>query len=152
MACLLLPVFLIGSLANADDVSIGDLVISNAHTLATPPGARTAAGFMVIRNNGTTADRLIGGQATFAEITEVHQVSSSGGVSKMQRVRGGLEIPAGGEVKLKSGGYHMMFMQIAQQLEPGAEVTMTLNFEKAGKVVVVLPVMALGSHNHSATN
>ena len=54
----------------------------------------------------------------------------------MRQLVDGLEIPAGGEVTLKPGGYHVMFMQLKDQLQPDAKKKVTLRFEKAGEIEV----------------
>ncbi len=147
---LFLSTVLLQATASAADYAIGDLTVANPHTRATPPGARTAAGYAVIRNDGDTADRLIGGSAVFATITEVHEMSMQGDVMKMQHLEAGLEIPAGAEVTLKPGGLHMMYMQINQQLMAGEQTTATFEFEKAGVVEVTMEIMALGEKSHGA--
>lgn len=130
----------LGGTAFAADVAVGDLVIADPHARATPPNAPVSAGYMVIRNTGQQADRLVAGSADFAGKVEVHEMAMDGGVMKMRPVTGGLEIPAGGEVELKPGGYHLMFMQLGEKLEEGATVKGRLVFEKAGEVEIEFPV------------
>jgi copper(I)-binding protein len=45
-------------------------------------------------------------------------------------------IPAGATVELKGGGYHVMFMNVKQQLKVGDHVNLTLQFEHAGNIAV----------------
>ena len=63
-----------------------------------------------------------------------------------------LEIPAGKSVELKPGGYHIMFMQLKQQLKAGDTVKGVLTFEKAGAMPVEFKVeaMAGGNSGHKA--
>ena len=63
-------------------------------------------------------------------------------VMTMRPVEGGLEIPAGATVELKPGGTHLMFMMVTEPFKEGGEVPVTLEFEKAGKVDLELPVDA----------
>lgn len=134
----------------------GPLVIESPSTRATPGGAKVAGGFMVIRNTGTTPDRLIAGTFPGAPRVEVHEMATVDGVMRMREVRGGIEIPAGGSVELRPGGYHMMFMDLSQQIRTGAPLRGTLVFEKAGTVAIdysVAPVGAPGpsaGHGHGA--
>jgi periplasmic copper chaperone A len=37
---------------------------------------------------------------------------------------------------LKTGSYHIMFMGLKRDLNAGDKVTITLTFEKAGKIVI----------------
>ncbi len=135
---------------------VGPLVIEAPWTRATPGGAKVAGGFMVIRNTGTTPDRLIGGTFPNAPRVEVHEMATVDGMMRMREVRGGLEIPAGGSVQLRPGGYHMMFMDLSEQIRTGAAQRGTLVFEKAGTVTIdynVAPVGApgpSGGHGHGA--
>lgn len=129
--------------ALAHEYTIGDLVIDHPVTRATPANAPVSGGYMVIRNTGDQADRLIGGSAPFAGMVEIHEMAMDGDVMKMRELDGGLEIPAGGEVMLKPGGYHVMFMQLNERLVEGAEYDGTLVFEKAGTVDVTFNVEGL---------
>jgi copper(I)-binding protein len=46
----------------------------------------------------------------------------------------GVDIPAGQFVELRSGSYHVMFVNLSKQLKVGDSVTLVLEFEKAGKI------------------
>ncbi|WP_083649313.1 copper chaperone PCu(A)C [Salaquimonas pukyongi] len=137
--------------AFADEYKLGPLEIDHPHARATMPGAPVSGGYLVIRNTGTEADRLIGGSAEFAGKTEIHQMKMENDIMKMREVEGGLEIPAGGEVILKPGGYHVMFMKLGEQLKEGEKRKVTLNFEKAGKIEVEFNVEVVkpGGLDHS---
>lgn len=51
-----------------------------------------------------------------------------------------LDIPAKAKVDLRPGSYHLMFIDLKAPLKVGDKVEVQLNFEKAGKVTVKLPV------------
>ena len=53
-----------------------------------------------------------------------------------------LDIPAGGKVELKPGGYHIMLIELTRELKAGDKVEITLTFEKAGDVKVTAEVRA----------
>ncbi len=137
---------------------VGTLVIEAPWTRATPGGAKVAGGFMTVRNTGTEPDRLIGGTFPGAPRVEVHEMAVIDGTMRMREVRGGIEIPAGGSVQLRPGGYHMMFMELTTPVRTGAPARGTLVFQKAGTVEIsydVAPVGAPGpsgatGHGHSA--
>jgi VCBS repeat-containing protein len=65
-----------------------------------------------------------------------------------------LDLPAGKAVELKPGGYHLMLMDLKQQLRAGESVPLTLLVEgKDGKretVAVQAVVKALGDPGHGA--
>ncbi len=50
------------------------------------------------------------------------------------------EIPAGGEIKLQSGGDHIMLFGITGTPKVGDVIPLTLQFEKAGTVPVRVEV------------
>jgi copper(I)-binding protein len=59
----------------------------------------------------------------------------------MRPLAGPLEIPAGATVEINPGGnMHLMFMSVKEPFKAGATVPLTLEFEKAGKVELALPV------------
>jgi periplasmic copper chaperone A len=136
---------LTGSLACAEDVKAGDLVISQAWSRATPNGAKIGAGYFTIENKGKAADRLIGVSGEISGRIELHEMSMNNGVMKMRAVDGGLAIDPGKTVKLAPGGYHLMIMDLKSPLKQGDKIPVTLEFEKAGKVAVTLDVQGVGA-------
>ena len=130
-------------------------------TYARASGAKAIAGaaFMMIENTGEEADRLIAAAAPdVSKRVELHTHKDMGdGVMKMMEVEEGFEIPAGGNHMLMRGGDHVMFMGLNAPLEQGDMLHVTLTFEKAGDVMVMIPVdlerqdghgMSHGSMNH----
>lgn len=120
----------------------GDLTISGAYTRAMLPQAKVGGGYMTIENKGSAPDRLVGGTTEAATTVQVHQMKMEGDMMKMGEVEGGLEIPAGGTVALTTGGdgYHLMLMGVGKPFKEGECVQLTLKFEKAGDVPVVLNI------------
>src|SRR5262249_26581146 len=131
--------------AHAEDVKVGDLVITQAWSRATPGGAKTGGGFLTIENKGSVADKLIGASADFAGKIEVHEMTMSDGVMKMRPVEGALTIDPGKTVKLAPGGLHLMMMDLKSPLKQGDRLPVTLQFDKAGKVAVTLDVQGVGA-------
>lgn len=123
---------------------IGDIVVEEPWSRATPGGARVAGGYLRIVNNGSEPDRLIGGTSDVAERFEVHSMEMRDGVARMAPVEGGLEIPPGETVELAPGGYHVMFMGLKRALREGETVAGTLVFERAGTLEVAYPIAAMG--------
>ncbi len=54
----------------------------------------------------------------------------------MRQLEDGLELPAGEEVSLEPGGYHVMLLELAQPIAEGDTIQVTLVFENAGEVQV----------------
>jgi len=144
-AALLSLALALPAVASAHEIKAGALVLEHPRTRATPTGAQVAGGFLTIKNTGSEADRLIGGSAAFAGMAQLHEMAMDGTVMKMRELPDGITIPAGGEVTLKPGGYHMMFMGLKQPLTQGQELEGTLVFEKAGTVKVEWDVESLGA-------
>ena len=106
-AAILISLMTIAS-AFAHDYKLENLDIMHPHARATLPNAPVSGGYMIIKNTGETADRLVSVSADFAGKSEIHEMSMEGDVMKMRPLADGLEIPAGGEVVLKPGGYHVV--------------------------------------------
>jgi copper(I)-binding protein len=124
---------------------LGDLTVTSPWTRATPGGAKIAGGYLKITNNGSSADRFVGAKSDVTDHVEIHEMSMSDGVMKMRPLPNGLEIKPGETIELKSGGYHLMFMDLKQPLKPGDSFKSTLQFEKAGSLDVNFIVRALGA-------
>jgi copper(I)-binding protein len=124
---------------------LGDLTVTSPWTRATPGGAKIAGGYLKITNNGAAADRFVGAKSDVSDRVEIHEMSMNDSVMKMRPLLNGLEIKPGETVELKSGGYHLMFMDLKQPLKPGDTFKATLQFEKAGPLEVNFNVNALGS-------
>lgn len=128
----------------AHEFKVGNLEIEHPWSRETPAGARVAGGYLVVKNSGDSPDRLISITSDISAKAELHQMAMKDGVMSMRQVDGGLEIPAGGTVALKAGGYHLMFIDLKRQPKKGETFPATLTFEKAGPVTVEFAVEGLG--------
>ena len=144
-AAALLASAVVAAPAWAQSYKVGSLEIEQPWTRATAPTAPTAGGYLKIVNKGTTADRLVSAKSAASAKVEIHEMKMEGSVMRMRELEKGLEIPAGGTVMLQPGGYHVMFMQLKEPFKEGAKIPVTLVFEKAGSVDVVLTVNAMGA-------
>jgi copper(I)-binding protein len=130
----------------AHEFRIGDLEIEHPWSRATPTGAKVAAGYLVIRNNGSTPDKLVSVTGEIAGMAEVHQMGvDDNGVMTMRPVEGGIVIPAGGKVVLSPDGYHIMFIGPKQPLVEGGKFPVSLTFTHAGTIGTFLHVLAIGA-------
>lgn len=146
----LLAALMLGSAAVAHEYNVGALQIDHPYIPAPFAGAKSAAGYMVIVNNGPEADRLIGARAGFADMTMLHQSQTdAAGVATMTHVPA-LDLPAGATVALEGGGYHVMFMGLTGPLAEDAMLPVTLTFERAGEIEVEFKVdhSGAGGHDH----
>jgi len=62
-------------------------------------------------------------------------------VMKMRQVPG-IDLPAGQPVELKPGGYHVMLIDLARQINPGDRIPLTLVVEDATQQQRRVPVEA----------
>jgi copper(I)-binding protein len=131
--------------AHARDYKAGSLEIVDPWSRATPKGSSVAAGYMKIKNTGSTADRLISGSSDVAPKFEVHEMKIENGVAKMRPITGGLEIKPGDTIELKPGSFHVMFVGLKKPLTAGEHIKATLVFEKAGTANVEYDVLAMGA-------
>jgi copper(I)-binding protein len=90
--------------------------------------------------------RLIEASSPAAGVVEVHEMVMEKDVMKMRAVKG-LDLPAGKTVELKPGGYHVMLMDLKQQMKEGDTVPLTLVVEgkdkKRSTIEVKAPVRPL---------
>jgi len=131
--------------AFAHEFKIGAIEIIHPWSRATPGGAKVAAGYLVIKNEGAEPDRLVGATAEVAGSALLHEMAMTDGVMTMRLVTGGIVIPAHGEVALKPGSYHLMLEDLKQPLKEGESFKGTLTFEKAGTVDVHFLVESMGA-------
>ena len=76
-----------------------------------------------------------------AGVVEVHEMTMEKDVMKMRAMKG-LDLPAGKSVELKPGGYHVMLMDLKQQMKEGDTVPMTLVVEGKDKKRSTIEVKA----------
>lgn len=139
------------SMAFAADITISDPYMRVSGAMAT-----SGAAFMIIENTGAE-DRLIDVRASIAKKVELHtHLQDANGVMKMIHVEEGIAIAAGESHALQRGGEHVMFMGLNTVPAQGDMVELTLTFEKAGDIVVEVPVdnertpeMGKGMMDHS---
>lgn len=111
---------------------------------ATVTQQKATGAFMQITS--TQDARLIEAKSPVAGVVEVHEMTMEKDVMKMRAVPS-LDLPAGKAVELKPGGYHVMLMDLKQQMKEGETVPLTLVIEgkdkKRSTVEVKAPVKPL---------
>ena len=132
---------LVALCARAHDFKLGDLLVDHPIAYATPASARTGAAYFTIVNRGAAADRLLSASTPAAGKAELHATIRDGDVMRMREVRR-IEIAPGGKAVLQRGGTHVMLVDLAAPLKAGDRFALTLVFERAGAVEVVVLVEA----------
>lgn len=119
--------------------ALAQVRIDNPWARPTPPGAKVAAGYLTIRNDGASAERLLGVSSPAAAQVQTHVTVKDGDIVRMREVKG-YDIPANGVFELKPGGAHLMFVDIRRPFKAGEKIPVVLRFERAGEVKAELPV------------
>ncbi|MDU9004013.1 copper chaperone PCu(A)C [Sedimentitalea todarodis] len=124
----------------ADD-TVANITVTDPYARSSMASSATGAAFMTLKNDTDQDDRLVAVTSDVAERVELHtHVEDANGVMKMREVEGGFEVAAGDTHALKRGGDHVMFLGLKQPLSDGDIIPLTLTFEKAGDVVIEVPV------------
>jgi len=118
------------------------IVISSARVLPPFPGRDTAAGYMSITNHSKSDDKLVSVTSPISGAVEIHNHIQEDGVMKMRQVDG-IEIRAGETVELKPGSFHLMMFK-AELPDGQDDVSLTLNYENAPSVTMIVPLEGRG--------
>ncbi len=102
--------------------------------------ASMSAVFMLIDNNGDDAVQLESASAAVAGRTELHEMAMKDGDMVMQQVQGGITIEPGKDMLLQPGGYHVMLMDLTEELVPGTEIEVALTFSDGSTQTLTVPV------------
>lgn len=137
-----LPAALLALAAHAHaQVSVHD-----AWVRATVPQQKTTGAFMTLQ--AAQDSKLVAASSPVAGVTEVHEMAMQDNVMRMRQLPA-LALPAGQAVQLRPGGYHLMLMELKQQVKEGEVVPLTLTIEgkdgKREKLEVQARVRALGA-------
>ena len=115
----------------ADEV----LDIDDAWVAEAPPVAPVMGGYMKIENETDKPISITRASCPDFETVEIHEMSMSGGMMKMREIEK-LDVPAGGKVELKPGGYHLMLIGLKDDLQVGDRFPVELTFEKGETLTV----------------
>ncbi len=130
--------------AQAEDAAPATLSVEGA-TIDRPLNPSVAAVRLIIRNGTATADTLVAVASPVAERTSVHRSGTDAEGRATMTPEPALAIPARSSVTFAPGGLHVMLTGIAERLEVGDDVELTLTFERAGDVPVTAEVVEPGS-------
>ena len=150
----------------------GGITVTGAWVRNSTAMTGALAGYFVITNAGSSGDTLLSASSPIAKTVQLHETKvldasaapsassgmggmasaapssamgsampSSGGMMTMVEVKS-VDIPAGGTVEFKPGGYHVMFMDLNGTPATGSTIDLTLVFAKAGPITVKAEVRA----------
>ena len=115
------------------------LSVTEPWVRATVPAAKSAGALMHLQS--ATNARLVGVSTPVAGRAEIHEMAMENNTMRMRAVDG-IDLPAGKPVHLASGGYHLMFFELKQQLKEGETVPVTLTVQDAAKKQTSVTVQA----------
>lgn len=120
----------------------GDMTfkVTDSYARSSSMSAKSGAAFITLMNMSGHDDRLIGAASPAAKRVELHTHKETDGVMQMLHVEEGFPVAAGEMIEMKRGGRHVMLMGLNGSLEQGAMVSVTLTFEKAGEMNIMVPV------------
>lgn len=125
----------IGAGAHAQDRAI--IEVRSAWARSTVPGQLGTGAFMQLRSK--EGARVIGASSDRAGVVEIHEMARQGDVMLMRPVSA-LDLPPGKLVELKSGGYHMMLMDLKRELNAGEKIKVNFRIETRDKRLVTQPL------------
>ncbi|WP_332854171.1 copper chaperone PCu(A)C [Duganella sp. S19_KUP01_CR8] len=117
-------------LAAASPLALAQVEVRDAWIRATVPSAKSTGVFMQLKSK--QAGQLVEVRSSVAGVAEIHHMEMDGQMMKMHAVPS-LDLPAGQNVDLATGGYHVMLMDLKRQLKEGETVPVTLVIRKKGK-------------------
>jgi len=100
--------------------------IRDAWVRATVPQQRATGAFMTL--DAALDSKLVRATSPVSDHVEIHEMVMEDDVMKMRQIPS-IAIPAGQVVELKPGGYHIMLLELKQQIRAGDQVPLTLVFE-----------------------
>ena len=115
------------SVAQAAEV----LTVNNPWVRATVPAQQATGAYMTL--TAAVDLRLVAVSSPQAGMIEIHQMSMENNVMQMRALPNGLMLPKGKAVELKSGGYHLMVMELKQPMRQGAWLPLSLTVETKDK-------------------
>ena len=130
----ILLTILIGTLFTGCTVG-NDIEVSGAWGRPSPQVADNGAFYMELTNQTDSFDALVGVKTDACLMVELHDMKMADGVMKMEPVDGQrIPLPPSELVQLAPGGLHVMCMGKQTDFAEGAEIDLTLNFERAESV------------------
>ena len=113
------------NMAVSDALFAQTVEVKDAWVRNTVQGQKGTGAFMKI--TAKDGAKLISISSPVAGVAEVHEMKMDGDIMRM-RAAPALDLPAGKKVDLKSGGYHIMLMDLKTPLAKDSSVPMTLLF------------------------
>lgn len=124
--------------------ALADVTVTGAWIRATVPQAKAGGAYLQLSSSQDA--RLIAVRSSVAGAVEIHHMEMNGQMMTMRAVSG-IDLMAGKPFDLGASGYHIMLLDLKQQLKEGASVPLSLIVRnRDGKLEtteLMVPVKAL---------
>ena len=114
-------------------------IVDDAWVRATVPGQPSTGAFMHITSS--TDSKLIEVRSPVAKTVQIHESKMTNDVMSMQPVAS-VALPAGKSVAIEPEGYHVMLIDLVNQVKAGDQVPLTLIVEDSKGVKESIEVKA----------
>ena len=122
--------------------SKGNLQVKDGWIRPAGKGMNTAFYFSAV-NNTDKADTLLSVKSDVARMVQMHETFQKNGMMGMRQVKA-IPIQAKSTLEFKPGGYHVMVMNLKEDLKKGDSAQFTLHFKYAGDITIKAPVKMPG--------
>lgn len=119
---LILAHALIAAASEHSGVSVRDAWLRES-----PPGVSVMAGYMVLRNDTSRVQVLVGARSSAFENVMMHRTIARNGMSGMEHAAQ-IELSANATLQFLPGGYHLMLANPKRTLRAGDRVDIDLEF------------------------
>ena len=103
--------------------AVAEVTVTQPWVRGTVAPQKTTGAFMKLKS--TSDAKLVSASSPAAKLVEIHEMAMVNNVMRMRPVME-LALPAGKDVELKPGGYHIMLMGIGHQFKQGETIPITL--------------------------
>jgi len=127
----------------------GDIEIHDPWVRPTTKG-ENAAVYFLLHNHSKNTDELIGASSNFADVVEIHESKLVNDIMQMSMVSS-VPFSAGEEVTFTPGSYHIMLVNIKQEIRTGDHIGVILHFRNHKDIVLNVFVGDApegGDHSH----
>lgn len=120
----------------------GTVEVKDAYVRHMPPTQSVTGAFMVLVNTSDADRAAVSAESSVAGTVELHTHIQDGGVMRMRQVEK-IDVPAGGMMELKPGGFHLMIIDLKESLEIGQMVDIKLNFDDGSSTEIQAEVKSV---------
>jgi copper(I)-binding protein len=129
--------------APVNGTTVGNLTVYDVY-IRQPASPDVAAAYLTVRNDGDAPDQLTSAYCGAAGTTSVHADSAEMRPGESAKSTP-LVVPADATVSLKPAKGHIMLDKLTGPLKAGDTVSLLLRFDKAGQVLLDVPVISIAA-------